>query len=140
MEQFIKQIEFDLGDTWENLKNSVKFISLENLLKGKRDENEPKQRALVLFEPFFFHKSYDFKFEKLSSELKKMIKEPVYFVTIFTDIPSIQAYLSLLPVFKLITRFVVKNKTILDNFLENKFEGSLGELMDSAAEVRVSIF
>lgn len=140
MEQFIKQIEFDLGDSWDNLKTAVKFVSLEKLLSGNLDENMPKQRALLIFEPFFFIENYEFKLEKLSSKLKKTIKEPVYFVTIFTDITSIQAYLDLLPVFKLVTRFVVKNKLILDNFLEGNFEGSLGELTDAAAEVRVSVF
>lgn len=110
--------------------------SVEKVLKEKQNEEE-KHRAILIFEPFFFFSESNF--QKLPAYLKKNIKEPVYLVTVFCDIESVKKWLGLLPIFKIVTRFIVKNKDILFSFLEQNYDGTLDELMEVTEKVKVNV-
>ena len=118
--RFKELIETDFGESYDTLKDSIRFSDMRNLLVSKRDkEREGKIRAHVIYAPFFFKEDITFKLDQLPSSLKREIKEPKYLLCIFTDYQSLKGWLNLLPIFKLIPIFIVSSKQELESSISD---------------------
>ena len=105
-------IEVDLGSKFEELNDSIVYLTLESLESQEKTSQKMNKRAVVILEPFLLAGKLSLYLSALQKSAKKST-EPIYLLTLIADQESISKIKTMSPIFRIVVLFCIKSEQTL---------------------------